>query len=187
MILEIISILVGSGIVAFLYGRHKRLRKKYTYRWKKASSFKPKDVLNERPVPKHYYNREADNQIYKHINEGENVLIVGSSLSGKTRLVYQIFHKLKFYDVLVPRFVETELENLKCPVHFNFRRKKIILIDDLHRFVELNYFQHLLSSFLKSGSIILATSRSEFEYDKVKAAFLRHNLSLEAFFNNNIL
>ncbi len=61
---------------------------------------------------------------------------------------------------------------------------EIIVIDDLHRFVEQQNFDHLFRIAIKSNVVIAATCRSKMEYKKVKKNMLEKSIPLETIFEN---
>jgi hypothetical protein len=190
---EIIKIIIGIlsailiALVGFIYNRNRKLKAYYEIIWKKSSSLKPKEVLGMRPFNKYYYQRPEDNLIGGSLNKKENVLIVGSPLSGKSRAAYQALMNLsKPYDVIIPKCTDINRETFPFPKHIRFWRPRIILLDDLHRLVEQQNFEHLFEIAMSNNVIIFATCRSGIEYKKVKKKMLDKNMDLETIFANNL-
>ena len=189
----LIAILIGIlsaipiTLAIFIYNRNKKLKAYYEIIWKKSSSLKPKEVLGMRPFDKYYYQRPEDDLISGSLNKKENVLIIGPPLSGKSRAAYQALMNLsKPHDVLIPKCTDINRENFLFPKHLKFWRPRVILFDDLHRFVEQQNFEHLFEIAIRNNVIIVATCRSGIEYKKVKKKMLDKNMDLETIFANNI-
>jgi tetratricopeptide (TPR) repeat protein len=180
-IITIIGIIIGIltplvGLCVFFYRRKKKVKAIYSFTGK-SSSLKPKDVLGMRPFKEYYYQRPQDDSINACLKNRKNILIVGPPLSGKTRAAYQALSELNEpQDVAIPICKDINPETFKFPKNTN-----IIFIDDLHRFVEQQNFDHLFSTSIKNNITIIATCRSEVEYKKVKS-----KMDLETTFENII-
>lgn len=175
-------------LLGFIYKKNKTLKGLYLTIWKKSSSLNQSEILQERPFSKYYYQRQEDKLFQQRLNERKSTLIIGSPLSGKTRAVYQaLTNSNKVYDVIIPRFADINLESFLIPRHFRFWKPKLILIDDLHRFVEIKNFEHLLNISLKNRMCIIATCRSGFEFKKVKNTLLDKNIHMEEIFGEMII
>ena len=188
-LLQIIGVLMVVAVPAtgFLYWRRKRLRKYFKIIWRKSSSLKPKDLLELRPYYRYYHRRDEDELISKSLLAGHNVLIVGPPLSGKTRAAYQALSNLnKACDVLIARSTDIDLENFLFPKQLKFWRRKVLVIDDLHRFVEQQNFEHLFRVADENRTTIIATCRSGFECDKAKAKIGERSLDFDMIFGQNV-
>ena len=192
-ILEIVLIILAI-VVAILIPhlqsfikRQRAIRAFYEVIWEKSSSLNPETVLGGRPFNE-YHEREQDKALNKLLSEKKNTLVIGQPLAGKTRTVYQALINLnKACDVLIPRCLIINIESFLLPRHFDFWKKRLIFIDDLQRFVEMENFDHLFKVAKENNFIIVATCRSGFEFKKVKAKFLDKNIGLETIFNDNII
>ncbi|MDH4223280.1 MAG: tetratricopeptide repeat protein [candidate division Zixibacteria bacterium] len=174
-------------VIGVTYKRRKKLKSYFTIIWKKSSSLKPKEVLGDRPYYNYYYERDEDNFIRNSLTEKKNLLIMGPPLGGKTRAAYQALKNVKKpYDVLIPRFTDINLETFIFPRHFKFWRKRIIFIDDLHRFVEIKNFDHLLKVAKEKSVFIVATCRSGMECDKVKNIMVKMGMDFERIFSETV-
>ena len=190
---EITKIIIGIlstiliALVGFSYNRNRKIKAYYEVVWEKSSSLNPKEVLGMRPFNKYYYQRPEDDLIGGSLNKKENVLIIGSPLSGKSRAAYQALMNLsKPHDVIIPKCTDINRENFLFPKHLKFWRPRVILFDDLHRLVEQQNFEHLFELAMKNDVIVVATCRSGMEYKKVKNKMLDKNINLEAIFANSI-
>ncbi|MCJ7575210.1 MAG: tetratricopeptide repeat protein [Dehalococcoidia bacterium] len=190
---EIIVGIIGTllvviiPLIALIYNRNRKLKAYYEIIWKKSSSLKPKEVLGMRPFDKYYYQRPEDNLISGSLSKKENVLIIGPPLSGKSRAAYEALMNLsKPHDVIIPKCTDINRENFLFPKHLKFWRPRVILFDDLHRFVEQQNFEHLFEIAITNNVIIVATCRSGMEHKKVKNKMLDKNMDLETIFANNI-
>lgn len=186
-VIEII-VPIFIALCGFFYYR-KRLRRYYEVIWKKSSSLKPNTLLKGRPFdPEFYYERPEDKEIRKAIEKKENVLIIGMTLAGKTRAIYQAFTAInKSFDVTIPRCVNINFESFFVPKHFKFWRGRILLLDDLHRFVEVQNFEHLLRSFLEKNTVVIALCRSRIEYEKTKNMMTEKGMELSTIFGENVI
>ncbi len=196
-IIGVIAAIVGTivGIVGILLWtidrlskRRERLRRYYTTLWRKSSSLKPQELLKERPFHQYYLKREEDESIAGALEEGENVLVVGPPLSGKTRAVYEALTDLKkAQDVTIPRPVDIDIETFSFPKDFKFWRRRIVVLDDLHRFVEQQNFEHLIRVSMEKSAVVIATCRSGMAYTKAKNAMVQKGVHLETVFGQNII
>ena len=193
-ILAIVGIILAVLIplIGFFYRRHREknrtLKKYYEITGKKSSKLKPKEVLGERPFNRYYYKRPEDDLVVKSLDNKKNVLIIGPPLSGKSRAAYQALTNLnKPHDVTIPRCTDIDLETFSFPKRFKFWRPRIILVDDLHRFVEQQNFEYLFRIAIQNNVIIFATCRSEMEHKKVKSKMLDKNIDLETIFDKNVI
>lgn len=174
-------------LAVFIYNRNRKIKAYYEVVWKKSSSLNPKEVLGMRPFNKYYYQRPEDDLIGGSLNKKENVLIIGSPLSGKSRAAYQALMNLsKPHDVIIPKCTDINRENFLFPKHLKFWRPRIILFDDLHRLVEQQNFEHLFEVARENNVVIVATCRSGTEHKKVKNKMLDKNMDLETIFGENI-
>ncbi|TAK60152.1 MAG: hypothetical protein EPO24_06985, partial [Bacteroidetes bacterium] len=189
--LEIIGVLLVILIpsIGFLYWRRRRHKKYYLLIWKKSSSIMLADVSPGRPENPYYYQRDTDGELYRALQAGEHTLISGRPLAGKTRAICEALRRAALpYDILALRCTDIDLEKFYIPTHLKFWRKKIVLIDDLQRFVEQRGFHHLLSAFINSGIPIIATCRSGIEYDKASEKLQREgNISIPSVFSRTVL
>lgn len=189
----IFLILSGTaGIISLLYYFHVHTRESraiWQVAWKKSSSFTPQEILGERPFHRFYYQRRADKLIRKLIENERNVLVIGRPLSGKTRAFFEALVSLvKPCDVIIPKYVEEiETKSFCCPRHFAFWRDRILLLDDLHRFIEVHNFEHLLRFFLQTDTILVASCRSEMEFERVKIVMAEKGISLSSIFGENVI
>jgi tetratricopeptide (TPR) repeat protein len=167
------------------------LKPYYDVVWKKSSSLRPQDVLGQlrgRPEGgffKYYYGRETDKHIQDKIDNGENVLVVGSPLAGKSRAVYQALITLKKpQDVLIPRLVDINPESFRIPFHFKIWRRRVVFLDDIDKFTDIQNFNYLVQEILITKNIsMIATCRFGPEYDKLS---LKMESDLSLIFGNPI-
>jgi len=171
----IISIIISLLIplIGFTYNRNRKVKAYFEVIWKKSSSLKPTEVLGLRGEAKYgfnkyYYSRELDKTIVRKIEANEHVLVAGNPLAGKSRAIYQALCALeKPCNVIIPKVIDVMPPDLKIPLPICFWRKKILLLDDLDKFVEKQNFTYLLRIFLKRDCVVVATCRSGPEYDRV--------------------
>lgn len=166
----LLSILIP--LISFIYHRRRKLKVYYEVMWKKSSKLRPNEVLGIRGglgFDEYHYKRPVDEVVKKKIEYNQNVLIVGSPLSGKSRAIWQALTTLgKPHDVIIPRPVDIDPEDFHVPFRFTFWRKGILLLDAIDRFAEKRNFMHLLQKFLERNTIIVASCRAGPEYDKLR-------------------
>ncbi len=159
------------AIVALIIVELRRRRKEkigalnefYTFTGK-SSSLTP-DVLFEkmRRFNKYYYRRKEDDLIDESLKNKENLLIIGPPLGGKSRAIYEALTNLNEpQGVIIPRCKDINPETFIFP-----ENTEIIFIDDLHKFMEKQNFEHLLNASLKNNVTVVATCRSAMEYKVV--------------------
>ncbi|MDP2845192.1 MAG: hypothetical protein Q8N79_03835, partial [Candidatus Methanoperedens sp.] len=185
-LLLFISLLAIAAIPIYDHYRHRKenikaLKKLYSFIGK-SSSLKPKDVLGTRPFNPYYYRRQKDDLIDESLSNKKNLLIIGSPLSGKSRALFQALTNLNEpQKVAIPICKDINPETFQFP-----KKNEIIVIDDLHRFVEQHNFDHLFRIALENKVAIAATCRSGIEYKKVENKMLDENILLETTFENII-
>ena len=166
----IFTILIVIG--GYLISIRKTHKDYYKIIWKKSSHLKPKDILRDRAKKEfgfksYHYPRLQEKSIKEKIEKGENVIVTGNPLAGKTRSVYQVLKQLKRYDVISPKIVDIDTGNFRVPCRLTFWRKKILILDDLNKFVGKQNFEYLISEFSKRKIPIIATCRSGPEYEQI--------------------
>jgi hypothetical protein len=145
ILLSICFLAIAALIIIEFYRRRKEkigaLNKIYSFIGK-SSVLKPEDLIGKkRPFKPYYYHRQVDDSIDECLINKKNVLIIGSPLAGKTRALFQALNKLnKPQGIAIPICKDINPETFTLP-----KNTKIIVIDDLHRFVEQQNFDHLFS------------------------------------------
>lgn len=186
------SFIVGViGLILFIlfhfsknrYYRKAKIRKYYSVVWKKSKSLKPEQVLRIRGSKNlgfhpYYYERTVDSSILEKVTAGENVIVVGAPLAGKTRTIYQIFKKLINCEVIIPKVVNIDTEDFLIPRSFTPWRRKILFLDDLYKYTVFQNFSHLLNDFAAKKVVVVATCRSGPELERVKKALEQYFSSL---------
>jgi hypothetical protein len=179
----------GSLFLKKLFSRYRLQKKYFKLIWKPSRLLKPQDIMVMRPYDPFYHERSFDKQILSYLQNGKGFLVVGPPLSGKTRA---IFEALKSFSskasILVPHFVDFDLEKLK--IHRPLRKKnrmRVLIIDDFHRFVELKDFDYLLNNAVRDSIKIVATCRQGYEFKKVKNRLLEKQVHLSGLFDDRIV
>ena len=164
-----------------ILGKRAECRKKYYEVYRKSSNLlKPKDLLKERPYDHKYLKRDIDNSLEISFSNNTNTLLIGQSLSGKTHAIYYLIAgNKKRCTVSLLRCNEFEIEKFHAPFSFY---KKVVLIDDLQRFVSKRNFFFILEYFREHDWQIIATCRSGVEFVQVKNSFSKENKELSSFF-----
>jgi len=171
-------VLFAWGILKFIFKpfynfieKEQKTRKLYKLVWKKSSSLKPVDIMEIRGdkdygFNEYYYPIQEMEYIKKAIQAGENVLVTGNPLAGKTRALYQALVSLDPpCDVIIPRLDDLIQSEFGIPRHYLCWRKPILVLDDLDKFTEKQNFSFLLQQFIKRKISIIATCRSGPEFD----------------------
>lgn len=140
----------------------------YKFIWKDAKELTPEDILGLRGMKqygfkKYYYRRNFHKELVKRIKGGKNTIVVGMSLSGKTRTVYEALKSLGAgYSVTLLEGIELEKPDLTVPLLPSGRdaKKRILVIDDINNFIGKPNFDILLKNFMAEGVIVVATCRT---------------------------
>jgi hypothetical protein len=144
-----------------------------------------KEILITRPIEDYYYEREHDEKIKSAIENGENVLVIGRPLSGKTRAIFEAI-KNSHHNIAIPN----EGENFPKIDYTQLNQKNLIIFDDLNYFAEKpSYFSKHVFFELKSNNIqIIATCRSSKVFEKTKKEMLNNKgLEISGIFGKNII
>ncbi|NJD21041.1 MAG: tetratricopeptide repeat protein [Melioribacter sp.] len=181
-----ISITLLLAVIGYYYATSNKIKPYFSVVWKNVKKIKARELLWERPYDKNYFHRDEDELIEKNIEEKNNVLIIGLPLDGKTRAVFELLNRLKRTEILIPRFVDIKIENYLFPKPWHLFKKKLVLIDDIHRYVDLQNFDHLFKIIIEKNIQVIATCRSGIEFKKVNSKFQDKNLNLSSVFNKII-
>ena len=129
----------------------------YYVLWEIASSLKRNKLLMVRDFNDYYYERDEDQKIRNSINNGENVLVIGRPLSGKTRAIYEAIIRTSDCQIAIPK----EGKNIQFIKPSSDSRKKIIVFDDLNYFTKDLWCAKYLFGDLEENNVqIVATCRS---------------------------
>ncbi|MFX0063238.1 MAG: tetratricopeptide repeat protein [Candidatus Hermodarchaeota archaeon] len=168
--------------------------------WGLSSTLTPPDVMAQRGTKRgrfntFYQSRQEDQTLRQYILTQitqepppfkPHILVRGRPLAGKSRLVYEVLRTLDPpVAVLIPKFKDLTLEDCVIPPPPPEAVGSILVLDDLHRYVEFGHFLPLLKEALANPAImILATCRSGVEYQKVLQILgtPRNNIELEDWF-----
>jgi len=136
---------------------------------KSTRHLEPRDILGpgirSRINMDFYWRRKTDMEIFETLKNGYSLLILGNSLAGKTRALYEALKKLDNTTVMVPHDSFDPEAVLKLPEKKS--QRFIALFDDIDQFL-FNYSKENLEKFLfqlmKEDIIIAATCRLGNEY-----------------------
>ncbi|MFH1373672.1 MAG: tetratricopeptide repeat protein [bacterium] len=169
-----VAIFVPILIVLFSYNwnRNRKLRAYFDVIWKKGSRLTPEEVLDWRGKKEHgfrpqYHRRPEDDLIDGKLAAGQHLIVVGNPLAGKTRAVYEALRRRKKCSVTIPNLVDISLPDFHFPLRLAFWRPKVLLLDDIDKFVGKQNFNHLWREFSRRKVIIVATCRSGPEYERL--------------------
>ena len=160
-------------MIRVIYRHKRKLRAQYEIIWTNSCNLQPQDVLGLRGQPAYgfrtyYYERPTDRTIKERLANSQNLLVVGKPLAGKTRAIYQaLINAPKSFDVIIPRLVDVNLEDFRIPWRLTFWRQKVLLLNDLDKYLEKQNVKYLIQGFLQAGAIIAASCRAGGEYKKV--------------------
>ncbi len=156
-------------------------KKLFEVHGKKPSELEPSCLLKGRPYTEYHHLREEDEEIRRRLEAGEDVLILGQPLAGKTRAAYEALKKLpEDRRILIPKLETFGVDFIFPPVKDN----AILVLDNLHEFVKEDKKLHnLLDPAMKAGVQILGTCRTGVEYDPALSRLEDPNLeSLKGLF-----
>ena len=186
----LIGILIATciGLLQWLhpiFGEKAQCRKKYFEIYRRLSSkIKPKDLLKERPYDHEYFQRKVDEEIETAFNSRGNILLVGQSLSGKTHAIYHALNQRKnICMVSILRCNDLEFGKFHAPFSF---LPRIVIIDDLQRFVSKNNFFSVLEDFIAKKWQIIASCRSGVEFTQLLNVFSSNHKEISLCFNKQI-
>lgn len=172
-----------AGILIEIVKDYNKSKKYFDIVWKRSSSLKPKDLLGLRPYNNYYYLREEDDKVKKFISDGENVLLVGAPLAGKTRTVFEsLTNGERAYDIIKPKSVEFSPNSIHIPRHLKPWRPRVAFFDDIHEFAARQNFPYLLKAFRENNIPVLATCRSGFEFERLDKA-----IDITQYFDKNVV
>lgn len=168
---------------------------KETFLKKKNHELSPIEILGpERgselgSFKEYYYEREEDinfKQILIDIldkKSKKHILIKGSPLSGKSRIIYHNLKNLeKSIDIFVPKNIDFKNYN-DLIVELTSEETKIIVLDDLQRLlIQQNFIKFLEHIMFQKNLIIISSCRSEKDYDKVKNILLESHFDIDNIF-----
>jgi tetratricopeptide (TPR) repeat protein len=170
--------------ISFLFRRREAHKSYYSVTWKLSKYLKPSDLLGERPYPEYYYQRNVDHQIIGALRDHRNILIIGPSLAGKSRTIFETLKRSKEpFDILIPICREINSDTFVLPLRARFWRKGVVILDDLQRFVEQRGFERLVREVFNRGYIIVASSRTGKSFEIVKGKFAEQGLDLNSLFD----
>jgi len=158
--------------------KSKKMKAAYSYVGR-SSKLKPEILLLNRPYNSYYYDRKEDELILDSFKKKQNMLILGSPLSGKTRSIISALKKLnKSINIAVPTFNPIDLASFKIP-----HCTDLIILDDLHRLVDQSNFFHLLRKVIQKNIRIVASCQSGIEFTRTSNSFVQNGLSIKTLFN----
>ncbi|MHB8276165.1 MAG: tetratricopeptide repeat protein [Candidatus Humimicrobiaceae bacterium] len=185
IILGILGIIVTVFLSIFFYLKSNayqtRLKIKDQYRiiWRKASKLTAQDIFGNdyyryKDHYQDYHKSEIDKIIKEKIINYQNILLIGSPLSGKTRTLYENLKDLNNYEVLIPRESFIFDDKIFIPKQKKSKNSKIIVLENLQKLVRKdriemqdNVLQGFLLEISQQNILIIATCQSEIEFDIV--------------------
>jgi tetratricopeptide (TPR) repeat protein len=177
----------------------KKEKSKY-FKWvKPAGELIPEDILEpgkRADVNRNlYWRRTPDNLLDEHLRNGRSVLVVGNSLAGKSRALYEALKKLENTFVLAPKDIlvipaETDDEPLLPELPEPGNTRFVALFDDIDRILSKNtkeILENFLQLLLEKKVIIAAACRRGNEY-RLLEGMLSHPIreNLEPIFINRM-
>jgi hypothetical protein len=193
----VVAVLVGIvtivGVIYPIYRDNQQQKNKqsstFNTIWKNSTSITKDDIitLSLRPFVEYYYSRDEDKRVRDCLKQEKNVLILGSPLAGKTRMVYEALRKSKKYDLIILRSIDVDIESFILPWRLKKWKPKLMFIDDLQVFVENKNFTYIFEKCKKNNIKLIATCRLGIEYEKTKKIMLYKNFDLESGFFDEII
>ncbi|MCX6831255.1 MAG: hypothetical protein NT028_03860 [candidate division Zixibacteria bacterium] len=149
------------------------------------SQLRPEDLLVDRDYRKYFFRRPEDDRIKSALDVGRNVLVLGESLSGKTRSVYEALKQLpKIYWLYLFRKNLMSLDKYRYPGRPIDGYHRFFVIEDLQSFVKVPNFATVLSDAIEHKVQIVATCQSGIEREGVVKQMGDKGLSLEFLFDS---
>jgi hypothetical protein len=148
-----------------------KTQKEYLLFMKRGHDITVADILDNRrhTYNEFYYKRKIDQDIYASLQSGKSMVLVGNSLSGKTRAVYELFKRDEFqYDLIFsPKLVE---DFRKFPSLHEFlpsrrpEERVVVFLDDINTFYTKKNFDEFVKELLRNDIIVVATCMTGPEY-----------------------
>ena len=115
-------------------------------------------------------------------------MIIGRPLAGKSRAMYQAIAESGLAaDITLIRNADIDPSTHFFPLQWRAWRRQIVIIDDLHRFVELENFQLVFRYCAERDIPIVATCRSGTEFEKTKGIMTNNDLYVGSIFGDAIV
>ncbi len=165
-----------AAYLIYLATHRRKLKALYRVMSKKSTRLKPQQVMQLRGTKKggfreYCLSRDQIEEVKRRIAGGKDVLVIGAPLSGKTRAVYEALIKpLKARTVTIPRIVDVNPVDFRIPRRLSLWRKRLLLVDDINKYVSKQHFEHLLQQYIDNGYLIVATCRKGPELGRAKSA-----------------
>jgi tetratricopeptide (TPR) repeat protein len=135
---------------------------------KKTSKLSPKELLGLRAYnekgfhEKLYLKRKVHEELKELLNNKKNVLIMGTPLAGKTRILYEVLKELGEFCISYPN------ENILSDAPFPPKKEKsIIIFDDLDNYVSNQNLKPFIDKAIINGFIIAATCKAGAEEKEI--------------------
>ncbi len=165
-----------------------KIIKNYSVIWESSTDLTSNEVLGrERGLPKggfreFYYSRDEDiklNEILKkNLNleakeKSKHIMVTGPPLSGKSRIIYEWFKKVKNIDILIPRKELSDI-GFNLPHNSKVSNKKILYLDDFNLYIKNKDFIPYFESVISLNDItILSACRSGYEFKNTTNLLLK--------------
>ena len=162
-LLALLALLVSLGLplLSYLYGQRRSIRTHFSVVWQLTRFLPRKKLLGSRPYYEFYLPSDTDLLLETALKRRQNALVIGRPLSGKTRAVYQALRQ-KYWHITIPKTTDINSETFEFPRRFRllFWLRSVVVVDDLHRFVEQQNFDVLLRAVIEQDIQLIATCRS---------------------------
>ncbi|MEM7067143.1 MAG: tetratricopeptide repeat protein, partial [Cyanobacteria bacterium P01_B01_bin.77] len=162
-LIALLALLVSIGLplLSYLYSQRRSIRTHFAVVWQLTRFLPRKKLLGDRPYYEFYLPSDADLLLETALKRRQNALVIGRPLSGKTRAVYQALCQ-KYWHITIPKTTDINSETFEFPrrLRLLFWLRPVVVVDDLHRFVEQQNFDVLLRAVMERGIQLIATCRS---------------------------
>ncbi len=170
----------------------RREKKSTTFRYLgSAKSLQANDILenarlNEKSLKKYYRRDFVDDNLEFNLKNNKHIIIVGQSLAGKTRAVYELLKKDEFsdYNIIFP--YSTALADIENLEKYTKGNKNILFLDDIDDYILYNK-ENKLEKILQqafnpnSNTQIIATCKTGIDefavYDEKISQKLKENFT----------
>ncbi len=132
---------------------------------KKVKDITVVDILDQRAhtYREFYHKREIDDAIYNRLKDNKSILLIGNSLSGKTRAIFELLKKEAFQDYYIIKPELTNFERFPFDQLPENTENTIVFLDDIDKFYDkknINPTNSVIKKLMRNKVIFIATCRT---------------------------
>ena len=162
---------LSKEIMRAVHELEKKTRKQWFKMFKHSEDLMPADIMGpgiRSKINKDYYwERNFDTEILNLIKENKSLLILGNSLAGKTRALFESLKKIDNALILIPPDNLKENENIDLPESNG--KQLIAVFDDIDQYLDRygrETFVSLINKLMEANYLLAATCRRGNEYSE---------------------